>query len=44
MAFAQLTYRESLRDIEASLTAQSRNLYHMGTRETVRRSNLTDAN
>ena len=44
MAFAQLTYRESLRDIEASLSAQSHNLYHMGFRETVRRSTLADAN
>ncbi len=33
MAFAQLTYRESLRDIEACLTAQSAKLYHMGFRK-----------
>ena len=38
MAFAQLTYRESLRDIEACLSAQSAKLYHMGFREPVRRS------
>jgi len=44
MAFAQLTYRESLRDIEASLSAQSTKLYHMGFRELVRRSTLADAN
>jgi hypothetical protein len=44
MAYAQLTYRESLRDIEASLSAQSHTLYHMGFRETVHRSTLADAN
>jgi hypothetical protein len=44
MAFAQLTYRESLRDIEASLSAQAHKLYHMGFREPVRRSTLADAN
>jgi hypothetical protein len=44
MAFAQLTYRESLRDIEACLSAQSHKLYHMGFREPVRRSTLADAN
>ena len=44
MAFAQLTYRESLRDIEVSLLAQSAKLYHMGFREPVRRSMLADAN
>jgi len=44
MAFAQLTYRESLRDIEACLTAQAGKLYHMGLREPVRRSTLADAN
>jgi len=43
-AFAQLTYRESLRDIEACLSAQSAKLYHMGFREPVRRSTLADAN
>ena len=44
MAFAQLTYRESLRDIEACLSAQSHKLYHMGFQEPVRRSTLADAN
>lgn len=44
MAFAQLTYRESLRDIEACLSAQARKLYPMGLREPVRRSTLADAN
>jgi hypothetical protein len=44
MAFAQLTYRESLRDIEACLSAQSAKLYHMGFRGPVRRSTLADAN
>jgi len=44
MAFAQLTYRESLRDIEACLSAQSAKLYHMGFREPRRRSTLADAN
>ena len=44
MAFAQLTYRESLRDIEVSLSAQAAKLYHMGFREPVRRSTLADAN
>ena len=44
MAFAQITYRESLRDIEASLSAQSAKLYHMGFRQPVRRSTLADAN
>ena len=44
MAFAQLTYRESLRDIEACLSAQSSKLYHMGFREPIRRSTLSDAN
>jgi hypothetical protein len=43
MAFAQLTYRESLRDIEVSLSAQAAKLYHMGFREPVRRSTLADA-
>src|ERR1700750_1610051 len=43
MAFAQLTYRESLRDIEACLSAQSSKLYHMGFREPIRRSTLSDA-
>jgi len=44
MAFAQLTYRESLRDIETCLAAQQAKLYHMGLREPVRRSTLADAN
>jgi Domain of unknown function (DUF4372)/Transposase DDE domain len=44
MAFAQLTYRESLRDIEVCLSAQTAKLYHMGLREPVRRSTLADAN
>lgn len=44
LAFAQLTYRESLRDIEACLSAQSSRLYHMGIRCTVSRSTLADAN
>lgn len=44
MAFAQLTYRESLRDIETCLSAQASKLYHMGIREAVARSTLADAN
>jgi hypothetical protein len=44
MAFAQLTYRESLRDIEACLSAQSAKLYHMGFRQEIRRATLADAN
>jgi hypothetical protein len=44
MAFAQLTYRESLRDIEACLRAQQHKLYHMGIRSNVSRSTLADAN
>lgn len=44
MAFAQLTYRESLRDIEACLSAQSAKLYSMGFRQPVSRSTLADAN
>ena len=44
MAFAQLTYRESLRDIEACLGAQPGKLYHLGIRGNVTRSNLADAN
>jgi hypothetical protein len=44
MAFAQLTYRESLRDIEACLSAQPTKLYHMGFRGPIRRSTLADAN
>ena len=44
MSFAQLTYRESLRDIEACLSAQAAKLYHMGLRGPVNRSTLADAN
>ena len=43
MGFAQLTYRESLRDIEACLKAQSNELYHMGIRSNIARSTLADA-
>src|ERR1019366_52967 len=44
MAFAQLTYRESLRDIEACLGAVGGKLYHMGFRGRIARSTLADAN
>ena len=44
MAFAQLTFRESLRDIEVCLRAQDSKLYHLGIRGHVARSNLADAN
>ena len=44
MAFAQLTYRESLRDIEACLLANQTKLYSMGFRAPVKRSTLADAN
>jgi len=44
LAFAQLTFRESLRDIEACLHAQQPKLYHMGFRGAVSRSNLGHAN
>lgn len=44
MAFAQLTYRESLRDIEACLRAQRSKLYHMGIRAQVSRNTLANAN
>jgi hypothetical protein len=44
MAFAQLTYRESLRDIEACLRAQEGKLYHMGIRGSVARNTLANAN
>src|SRR6202042_3694142 len=44
MAFAQITYRDSLRDIEACLGAQPSKLYGMGLREAVARSTLADAN
>jgi len=44
MGFAQLTYRSSLRDIEACLNAQPQKLYHMGIRGNVSRTNLANAN
>lgn len=44
MAFAQLTYRESLRDIEACLRAQQTKLYHLGIRGQVSRNTLANAN
>ena len=44
MSFAQLTYRESLRDIEACLRSLGPKLYHMGFRGNVARSTLADAN
>jgi hypothetical protein len=44
MAFAQLTYRESLRDIETCLRANSTKLYHLGIRGGIARSTLADAN
>jgi hypothetical protein len=44
MAFAQLTYRESLRDIEACLRTQATRLYHLGFRSTVARNTLANAN
>jgi len=44
MAFAQLTYRESLRDIEACLRSAQRKLYHMGFRSNVSRNTLAHAN
>jgi len=44
MAFAQLTYRESLRDIETCLRALQNKLYHMGIRGKISRSTLADAN
>ena len=44
MAFAQLTWRESLRDIEVTLSANANKLYAMGLRHRVRRSTLADAN
>ena len=43
MAFAQLTYRESLRDIESCLRAMQSRLYHMGIRSAVSRNNLSNA-
>jgi len=44
MAFAQLTYRESLRDIETCLRAQRTKRYHMGIRSTISRNTLSNAN
>jgi hypothetical protein len=44
MAFAQLTYRESLRDVEACLRSRPNLLYHLGIRGHVARSTLADAN
>jgi hypothetical protein len=44
MAFAELTYRESLRDIEVCLRAQSSKLYHLGIRSAVARNTLANAN
>ena len=44
MAFAQLTFRESLRDIEACLRAQRAKLYHLGLRSVVARNTLANAN
>ena len=44
MAFAQLTFRESLRDIEVCLSVQASKIYHMGFRAEVRRATLADAN
>ena len=44
MAFAQLTYRESLRDIQACLRGNQHKLYHMGIRGTVSRNTLANAN
>jgi hypothetical protein len=44
MAFAQLTYRESLRDIQCCLRAMKQKLYHMGIRGKVSRSTIADAN
>jgi len=44
MAFAQISYRESLRDIEICLRAQEQKLYHMGIRGKVSKSTIADAN
>lgn len=43
MAFSQLTWRESLRDIEACLTAHHKKLFHMGIKNIPARSTLADA-
>jgi hypothetical protein len=44
MAFAQLSHRESLRDIEVTLNSHHKKLYHMGLRSRIARSTLADAN
>src|SRR5687768_5051209 len=44
MAFAQLTYREGLRDIESCLQSVGSKLYHLGFRSRIKRSTLADAN
>jgi len=44
MAFAQITFRESLRDIEACLRSQKNKLYHMGIRGPISRNTLSNAN
>ena len=44
LVFAQLTHRESLRDLEVSLNAHGRQLYHCGFRSPAKRSTLADAN
>ena len=44
MAFAQLSYRESLRDIESCLRAMQSKMYHMGIRSRISRSTIADAN
>ena len=44
MAFAQLTFRESLRDIESCLRSMNNKLYHMGIRGSIAKSTLSDAN
>ena len=44
MSFTQLTYRNSLRDIETCLNAQPQKLYHLGIRGNVTRTNLANAN
>ena len=44
MAFAQLTYRESLREIEACFCANKQKLYHLGIRSKISRSTFADAN
>jgi Domain of unknown function (DUF4372) len=44
LAFAQLTWRESLRDIEVCLRSQQSKLYHLGFRSTISRNTLANAN